>query len=66
MKICPILAIGFNPPENPNEEDVRVCTEDCEWYDEGEEQCVTHSILDQITALASDFGYIADMLSETN
>lgn len=36
--LCPILLIGFNPPEE-GQRDLRRCTNECALYDEIEEQC---------------------------
>lgn len=36
--LCPILLIGFNPPEK-GQRDLRRCTDECALYDEEREQC---------------------------
>lgn len=37
-KYCPLMTIGFSPPKK-GEEDLRLCKEDCAWYNLSEENC---------------------------
>ena len=56
MKYCPIMTIGFAPPES-NMPDPRKCRKDCAWYDENNESCFIVNIaedLQHIKATTSD------------
>lgn len=50
-KYCPIMTIGFNAPENKNEPDLRLCNLDCAWYNIETEECILHTIHNDILEL---------------
>lgn len=50
-KFCPILMIGFEPPENDKTPDPRVCNPGCMWYDELEKDCTLKVLNNNILEL---------------
>ena len=49
-KFCPILAIGFDPPEE-GKQDMRLCSEECAWFDI--DRCAIQTIIDRLEYLQS-------------
>ena len=62
--LCPILLIGFAPPEE-GKRDIRRCSTECAWHDDQLDQCVLKTIsntLDDIGSLSQDhLDYLLDM-----
>lgn len=55
--LCPILLIGYPPPEK-GEKDIRRCTEECAWYNKDRDLCsipATNEILEEALAGIFDF-----------
>lgn len=50
-KYCPIMVIGFNPPEKEKDTDPRLCHPDCAWYNEVDETCSINIISDNLDML---------------
>lgn len=57
--LCPILLIGFNPPEE-GQRDLRRCNKECALYDEGSDQCSIKTCAEFITTIS---GQIDDLIS---
>lgn len=51
MPYCPLMMIGFNPPEKKNDKDMRKCHPDCTWFNEVEETCNLNVIADNVVAV---------------
>ena len=60
MKLyCPILTIGFAPPEK-NETDMRRCTEACAWFDKENNQCALKTCAETLAFIS---GQLDDSLA---
>lgn len=46
-KFCPILLIGMPPPKE-FEDDLRLCTPNCKWYDDTEQECLLVLLKDKL------------------
>lgn len=60
--LCPILTIGFAPPEE-GKRDMRRCSTECAMYDESEEQCSIKTCAEMfryISGQVNDLGMIAE------
>lgn len=60
---CPIMTIGFNPPEK-GKRDNRLCMKDCAWYDVQGETCRINTIAEAITAIDTQISDIADYAAD--
>ena len=60
---CPIMAIGFDPPEK-GKRDNRVCMKDCAWYNVSEERCAISIIAEAVSTSETFLSDIADYLVE--
>lgn len=57
--LCPILLIGFNPPEE-GQRDLRRCNTECAMYDEDNKQCCIRTCAEQISMVSDQ---IDDLIS---
>lgn len=48
---CPILMIGFDPPEKETDTDPRVCNINCNWYNRDDKCCLLQSLHEDLTEL---------------
>lgn len=56
-KYCPLMLIGFDPPNNNKNPDARTCHPDCMWYNEIDDDCNINIIagnIDMIRAYIED------------
>ncbi len=51
IKYCPLMLVGFAPPEKKGDKEMRVCHPECTWYNEVEDNCNINVIADNLTAL---------------
>ena len=58
-KLCPILLIGFAPPEK-GQRDMRRCTKECALYDEEHDCCSIKAVAEDVQYMT---GQIDDLLS---
>lgn len=56
---CPIMTIGFNPPEE-GKRDLRLCMKDCAWYDFNNETCKINVIAEHLEYLISSVDGIGE------
>lgn len=57
--LCPILLIGFNPPEE-GQRDLRRCSTECALYDEANKQCSIKTCAETITTVS---GQLDDLIA---
>ena len=60
---CPIMTIGFNPPEK-GKRDNRLCMRDCAWYDVQGETCKISIIAEAISNIDTQISDIADYAAD--
>lgn len=65
IKFCPIMTIGFAPPDSKNEDDLRYCMTDCMWYNKEEDNCNINILVNRLeesqTVTVDLFDSIADL-----
>ena len=61
--LCPILTIGFNPPEE-GQRDLRRCHKECALYDGQEDTCAIQACLESIRMLNTSIETIPEMMYE--
>ena len=64
MKFCPIMTIGFAPP-NKGEQDNRTCKKDCVWYNEDEEVCKIDNIMESLQRIEVTTSDLLDITADT-
>ena len=57
--LCPILLIGFNPPDE-GQRDLRRCNTECAMYDEQNDQCSIKTCAEFLTDIS---GQVDDLIS---
>ena len=62
--LCPILMLGFDPPEE-GQRDLRRCNQECALYDVTEDVCAIQATLEGIRMLSNSIDSIPEMLYET-
>ena len=60
---CPILTIGFAPPEE-GKRDLRRCTAECALYDKENDQCCIKSCAEQMNYISGQLDDTLSMMSE--
>ena len=63
--LCPILTIGFNPPEE-GQHDLRRCTKECALFDEDNAQCSIRTCAEKTNYVAGAIDEIIDNLYNQN
>lgn len=62
---CPILTIGFAPPEK-GQRDLRRCTKECAWYDVDEDCCAIISSLETLSGINSMLAELETFMFDMN
>ena len=57
---CPIMMIGFNPPKEPNEKDMRTCQKNCKWYNRLDDNCAINLIMEDLLSIRIEKDYPKD------
>lgn len=60
---CPIMTIGFNPPEK-GKRDLRLCMKDCAWYDVADDTCKINKIAEHLEYINAAIDGIGEYYDE--